>query len=80
MIFFSFIRIHALSLPRDKNHPAHRAILYNEDTYSKRKINDFLAVLEGFSKATEIVTMFKDHASSFRYIDNVIRVCAEYGV
>ncbi|RMX47670.1 hypothetical protein pdam_00013626 [Pocillopora damicornis] len=58
-------KIHALSLPRDKNHPANRAILYNEDTYSKRKINDFLTILEGFDKATEITAMFKDHASSF---------------
>ena len=31
--FFLDYRIHTLSLPRDKNHPASRAILYNEDTY-----------------------------------------------
>lgn len=59
-------KIHTLSLPKDQNHPAHRAILYNEDTYSKRKINDFLTVLEGFSKATEIVALFRNHSSSFR--------------
>ncbi|KAL9963214.1 hypothetical protein ACROYT_G032392 [Oculina patagonica] len=59
-------KIHALSLPKDKNHPASRAILYNEDTYSKRKINDFLTVLEGLNKATEVVALFKDQASSFR--------------
>ena len=35
---------------------------------SKRKINDFLTVLEGFNKATEIVTLFKDHVSNFRYV------------
>ena len=34
--------------------------------FSKRKINDFLTILEGFDKATEITAMFKDHASSFR--------------
>lgn len=35
---------------------------------SKRKINDFLTILEGFNKATEIVSLFKDHVSSFRYM------------
>ncbi|XP_044184294.1 DNA mismatch repair protein Msh6-like isoform X1 [Acropora millepora] len=59
-------KIHALSLPKDPNHPAHRAILYNEDTYSKRKINDFLTVLEGFGKAMEIVALFSNHSTSFR--------------
>ena len=33
---------------------------------SKRKISDFLTILEGFNKAAEIVSLFKDHVSSFR--------------
>nr|QIC49977.1 DNA mismatch repair protein Msh6-like protein [Actinia equina] len=60
-------KIHSMgSNSRAHNHPDGRAILYNEDTYSKRKITDFLSTLEGFSNACSIVSVFKDSAENFK--------------
>ena len=42
----------------DSAHPDSRAILYEEATYSKRKINGFLSALEGFQTASRLPAMF----------------------
>lgn len=60
LIKYSFLlyyyRIHSLgNLNRSKNHPDSRAILYEEKTYSKRKVADFLSILNGFQSALTIV-------------------------
>ncbi|EDO28217.1 predicted protein, partial [Nematostella vectensis] len=54
------------STPFATDHPDGRAILYNEETYSKRKIADFLSVLEGLKSTVRIVKLFKDHVSEFK--------------
>lgn len=43
-----------------KNHPDSRAILYEEKTYSKKKIQDFLTTLSGFEKAMGLCDLFSD--------------------
>jgi len=54
-----FCRIHSLGhRPLDPDHPENRAILYEDITYSKRKIQDFLAALSGLKVANEIVQIF----------------------
>ncbi|CAG9832099.1 unnamed protein product [Diabrotica balteata] len=40
-------------------HPDGKAILYDNKTYSKNKIRDFLKTLKGFEKACEITHLFK---------------------
>lgn len=40
-------------------HPDGRAIFYEANTYSKRKINDLLSTLRGFERAQEIATLFE---------------------
>ncbi|XP_048590320.1 DNA mismatch repair protein Msh6-like [Nematostella vectensis] len=60
-------KIHSLgSVRKATDHPDGRAILYNEETYSKRKIADFLSVLEGLKSTVRIVKLFKDHVSEFK--------------
>ena len=50
---------------RDKEHPDSRAIFYEEFTYSKRKICDFIAILEGFQAAIAIVEAFSPVVEGF---------------
>ena len=52
------------NLNRSKNHPDNRAILYEEKTYSKRKILDFLSILNSFRSVLSIVELFNDTDSS----------------
>ncbi|XP_059154951.1 DNA mismatch repair protein Msh6-like [Physella acuta] len=60
-------RIHSIgSAGKSKSHPDSRAILYEEVTYSKKKIDDFLTTIEGFKSAVKIMEKFKPAASSFK--------------
>lgn len=42
----------------DSAHPDNRAIMYEEATYSKRKITGFLSALEGFKTASRVPQIF----------------------
>ena len=42
------------STARVKDHPDGRAIFYEQTVYSKRKITDFIVVLEGFRASLKI--------------------------
>ncbi|KAG6448130.1 hypothetical protein O3G_MSEX005327 [Manduca sexta] len=54
-------KVHALgNLKRSKQHPDSRAIFYEEKTYSKRKVLDFISVLNGFTSALKLVQLFGD--------------------
>ncbi|RUS83473.1 hypothetical protein EGW08_008789 [Elysia chlorotica] len=60
-------RIHAIgSSGKSKNHPDSRAILYEEVTYSKRKIEDFLATVEGFKLAMTLTEACEGAAKNFK--------------
>ncbi|XP_042357568.1 DNA mismatch repair protein Msh6 isoform X2 [Plectropomus leopardus] len=51
-------KIHSIGTPlKSQDHPDSRAVLYEEVTYSKRKIADFLSALEGFKTMQEIITV-----------------------
>lgn len=53
--------MHALgNLKRSEQHPDARAIFYEEKTYSKRKVLDFISVLNGFTSALKLVELFVD--------------------
>ncbi|CAF1018045.1 unnamed protein product [Didymodactylos carnosus] len=55
-----FCRIHTLGhRPLNDNHPENRAILYEEITYSKRKIMDFLSSLSGLKTANELIKLYE---------------------
>ncbi|KAK5853861.1 hypothetical protein PBY51_014982 [Eleginops maclovinus] len=58
-------KIHSIGTPlKGKDHPDSRAVLYEEVTYSKRKIADFLSALEGFKTMQEIITVLAPVAGS----------------
>ncbi|KAL3892164.1 hypothetical protein ACJMK2_004398 [Sinanodonta woodiana] len=59
-------RIHTLGVNKGPNHPDSRAILYEEVTYSKRKIEDFLSTIDGFKVANKIARKFKDRTENFK--------------
>ncbi|XP_045216870.2 DNA mismatch repair protein Msh6-like isoform X2 [Mercenaria mercenaria] len=59
-------RIHTLGTAKSKKHPDGRAILYEEVTYSKRKIEDFLATLDGFKVAAKIAQKFGNAVANFK--------------
>lgn len=57
-----FVSIHSLGhRPLDPEHPENRAILYEDITYSKRKIQDFLSALAGLKIANEIIQIFSKY-------------------
>lgn len=59
----------------DSDHPENRAILYEDITYSKRKIQDFLSALSGLKIANEIVQIFSkydDISSSSSLLKTII--------
>ncbi|MFT7806013.1 DNA mismatch repair protein Msh6 [Arapaima gigas] len=60
-------KIHGLGTPlKGQDHPDSRAVLYEEITYSKRKIADFLSALEGFKAMLQIVSIFAPVAEGFQ--------------
>ena len=60
-------RIHTLgSLKRSEDHPDSRAVMFNEDTYSKKKIADLLNAIEGFQKAVVVVDSLQEHIDALK--------------
>ncbi|XP_047510780.1 probable DNA mismatch repair protein Msh6 [Pieris napi] len=54
-------KVHSLgNLKKSKDHPDSRAILYEEKTYSKRKVLDFISVLNGYTAALKLSELFCD--------------------
>ncbi|KAM6956142.1 DNA mismatch repair protein Msh6 [Aplochiton taeniatus] len=50
-------KIHSIGTPlKGQDHPDGRAVLYEEVTYSKRKIADFLSALEGYKTMQQIIS------------------------
>lgn len=47
-----------------RDHPDARAIFYENDTYSKRRINDLIAVLRAFESAAAVRDIFHKRRSS----------------
>lgn len=59
--YLYFYRVHALgNLKKSKDHPDSRAILYEEKAYSKRKVLDFISVLNGYTAALKLTELFCD--------------------
>ncbi|KAI4503557.1 hypothetical protein M0802_000960 [Mischocyttarus mexicanus] len=58
-------KIHALgNKAKLWNHPEGRAIMFEGQTYSKRKIMDFTTTLDGFEKVLEIINLCSDFETS----------------
>lgn len=60
-------KIHSIGTPlKGQDHPDSRAVLYEEVTYSKRKIADFLSTLDGFKTMQEIISIFASVSDEFK--------------
>uniref|UniRef100_A0A3Q3ILE9 DNA mismatch repair protein n=1 Tax=Monopterus albus TaxID=43700 RepID=A0A3Q3ILE9_MONAL len=60
-------KIHSIGTPlKGQDHPDSRAVLYEEVTYSKRKIVDFLSALEGFKTMQEIISVLAPVSGEFQ--------------
>ncbi|KAL4716214.1 hypothetical protein ACJJTC_004708 [Scirpophaga incertulas] len=60
------VKVHALgNLKRSKDHPDSRAIFYEEKTYTKRKVLDFISILNGYTAALKLVDLFSSEKSEF---------------
>ncbi|XP_067901328.1 DNA mismatch repair protein Msh6 [Heterodontus francisci] len=60
-------RIHSIGSPlKSKDHPDSRAVLYEETTYSKKKITDFLSSLEGFKVFQEVLQIIEPSVDGFK--------------
>lgn len=44
---------------RSEDHPDARAIIYSETIYSKRKICDFISVLDGLQSSLDLLELFQ---------------------
>nr|KAF6448067.1 mutS-like protein 6 [Rousettus aegyptiacus] len=60
-------KIHNVGSPlKSQNHPDSRAIMYEETTYSKKKIIDFLSALEGFKVICKIIEIMEEVVDDFK--------------
>ncbi|KAM4693852.1 DNA mismatch repair protein Msh6 [Discoglossus pictus] len=60
-------KIHSIGSPlKSQNHPDSRAVMYEETTYSKKKIADFLSALEGFKVMREVINIMEDAIDDFK--------------
>uniref|UniRef100_A0A2K6S4I6 DNA mismatch repair protein n=1 Tax=Saimiri boliviensis boliviensis TaxID=39432 RepID=A0A2K6S4I6_SAIBB len=60
-------KIHNVGSPlKSQNHPDSRAIMYEETTYSKKKIIDFLSALEGFKVMCKIIGIMEEVVDGFK--------------
>ncbi|CAL4157530.1 unnamed protein product, partial [Meganyctiphanes norvegica] len=66
-------KIHTVGLKRNKNHPDERAVLYEEQQYSKRKVVDFLSAVDGFKTTISVVRAFKNVAGGLK--STLLRQC-----
>ena len=58
----SVSKIHQLGNVR-KDHPDSRAVMYENVTYGKRKVEDFISMLNGFSTAAKLFNQLKDSST-----------------
>lgn len=59
-------KIHSIGTLKGQDHPDGRAVLYEEVTYSKRKIADFLSALDGFRTMQEIISILNPVSAESR--------------
>uniref|UniRef100_A0A8C5K3M3 DNA mismatch repair protein n=1 Tax=Jaculus jaculus TaxID=51337 RepID=A0A8C5K3M3_JACJA len=60
-------KIHNVGAPlKCQNHPDSKAIMYEETTYSKKKIIDFLSTLEGFKVMCKIISIMEELVDNFK--------------
>ncbi|RNA39510.1 DNA mismatch repair Msh6 isoform X2 [Brachionus plicatilis] len=57
-----------------KDHPESRAIMYENDTYSKKKVEDFLTILTGFGNASKLFHSMKDLVPKSNLLKTILTI------
>lgn len=66
--FHNNFRIHAQgNAAKMNNHPDGRAIMFEGQTYSKKKIADFIVTLSAFEDVLKIVALFEGNCVIYNY-------------
>lgn len=66
-------KIHQLgNVPKD--HPDGRAVMYENDTYSKRKVEDFITLLNGFDSAAKLLNEIKDQEIKSKLLSSLLKI------
>nr|XP_039260519.1 DNA mismatch repair protein Msh6-like [Styela clava] len=76
------MKIHSLSKDSKKpDHPDNRAVLYEEDKYSKKKIEDFLTILQNYECVHKLLVKHQDLVKSFRssLLQKILGLSSENG-
>lgn len=61
-LYFFFFRIYSQSsYGVESDHAETRAVYFEEKTYSKRKIIDFISILKGFRTSVKIMEKFQSN-------------------
>jgi len=73
-------KIHAAGDPvKSQSHPDSRAIFFENDKYSKRKILDLLSCLDGFKKCGPLLEHFKSQQFDSKMLKNITTLESEGG-
>jgi len=64
---------------KSKNHPDSRAIFFENDKYSKRKILDLLSCLDGFKKCESLLQSFRGQQFDSKMLKNITTLENEGG-
>ncbi|CAK9302405.1 unnamed protein product [Gordionus sp. m RMFG-2023] len=66
-------KIHGLSYSRPASHPESQAVMFEEATYSKRKIEEFVSTLKGFNTVCQLIGKI-DHerVSSSKLLSDIL--------
>jgi DNA mismatch repair protein MSH6 len=74
------LKIHtAGNANRSRSHPDSRAIMFENSIYSRRKIADLLACLEGFSRSLKIIDLFEGADFSSKLLKNASQLQSRGG-
>jgi DNA mismatch repair protein MSH6 len=66
-------KIHQLGNVR-KDHPESRAIMYENDVYSKKKIEDFITILNGFMNSNKLLVSLKDTKFKSKLLKSILTI------
>jgi len=73
-------KIHAAGdLVKSQNHPDSRAVFFENDKYSKRKILDLLSCLDGFKKSGSVLEHFSGEQFESKMLKNISTLESEGG-
>jgi len=73
-------KIHAAGdLVKSQNHPDSRAVFFENDKYSKRKILDLLSCLDGFKKSGSLLEHFSGEQFESKMLKNISTLESEGG-